>query len=233
MGLTACRRPPNIEPWLTALLAANEDRHFQRARDDLNHRFGAVKATAPSIKSAGPEDAGASWPTLRSLQRERVGERRFVVLISEVINWTPTVSSGGAEVMVSRLRQRALVTGQLDEGRRMTYAITWDDWHESLRSDLLRRAEAARHHPDAGWLCRRAPGEHPDSGGHSEFARETATGAIFKAADLIGNGWTGVHISDENYKIYWPDRFDQLNVGQTSGTASRVRGRAGELDDPG
>src|SRR5260370_35142104 len=49
-----------------------------------------------------------------------------------------------------------LVTGQWDEGRRMTYAITWDDCHESLRSDLLRRAEAARHHPDAGWLCRRA-----------------------------------------------------------------------------
>src|SRR5260370_1256514 len=47
-----------------------------------------------------------------------------------------------------------LVTGQWDEGRRMTYAITWDDCHESLRSDLLRRA---RHHPDAGWLCRRAP----------------------------------------------------------------------------
>jgi hypothetical protein len=55
-------------------------------------------------------------------------------------------------------------------------------------------------------------GEHPDSGGHSEFARETAAGAVFKAADLIGNGWTGVHISDENYKIYWPDRFDQLYV---------------------
>src|SRR6266853_1306444 len=59
--------------------------------------------------------------------------------------------------MVSRLRQRALVTGPMDEDRGLTCAINWDDWHESLRSDLLRRAEAARHHPDAGWLCRRAP----------------------------------------------------------------------------
>jgi hypothetical protein len=53
-------------------------------------------------------------------------------------------------------------------------------------------------------------GENPGSGGHSEFARETAAGAVFKAADLIGNGWTSVHISDENSKIYWPDQFDQL-----------------------
>jgi hypothetical protein len=55
-------------------------------------------------------------------------------------------------------------------------------------------------------------GEHPGSGGHSEFARETAAGAVFKAADLIGHGWTGVHISDGKNNIYWPDRFDQLYV---------------------
>jgi hypothetical protein len=55
-------------------------------------------------------------------------------------------------------------------------------------------------------------GERPDSGGHSEFARESATGAVFKAADLIGNGWTCVYISDENLKIYWPDGFEQLCV---------------------
>src|SRR5260370_19482498 len=71
--------------------------------------------------------------------------------------WTPIVSSGDVAVMVSRLRQRALVTGPMDEDRGLTWAINWDDWHESLRSDLLRRAEAARHHPDASWLCRRAP----------------------------------------------------------------------------
>jgi hypothetical protein len=53
-------------------------------------------------------------------------------------------------------------------------------------------------------------GDYPDSGGHSEFARETAAGAVFKAADLIGNGWTSVHILDEKNKIYWPDQFDQL-----------------------
>src|SRR5260370_324967 len=53
--------------------------------------------------------------------------------------WTPIVSSGDVAVMVSRLRQRALVTGPMDEDRRMTCAINWDDWHESLRSDLLRR----------------------------------------------------------------------------------------------
>ena len=56
----------------------------------------------------------------------------------------------------------------------------------------------------------RIHGEYPGSGGHSEFARETAAGAVFKAADLIGNGWTSVHISDEKNKIYWPDQFDQL-----------------------
>jgi hypothetical protein len=53
-------------------------------------------------------------------------------------------------------------------------------------------------------------GEHPRRGGHSEFARETAAGAVFKAADLIGDGWMSVHISDEKNKIYWPDQFDQL-----------------------
>jgi hypothetical protein len=40
-------------------------------------------------------------------------------------------------------------------------------------------------------------GEHPGSGGHWEFARETAAGAVLKAADLISDGWTGVHISDD------------------------------------
>jgi hypothetical protein len=54
--------------------------------------------------------------------------------------------------------------------------------------------------------------EHPGSGGHSEFVRESAAGAVFKAANLIGDGWLGVHISDEKNKIYWPDRFDQLYV---------------------
>jgi hypothetical protein len=54
-------------------------------------------------------------------------------------------------------------------------------------------------------------GEHP-SGSRSKFARDTAAGAVFKAADLMGDGWTGVHISDEKNKIYWPDRFDQLYV---------------------
>jgi hypothetical protein len=41
---------------------------------------------------------------------------------------------------------------------------------------------------------------------------ETAAGAVFKAADLISDGWTSVHISDEKKKIYWPDRFDQLYI---------------------
>jgi hypothetical protein len=40
-------------------------------------------------------------------------------------------------------------------------------------------------------------GEHPGSGGHWEFARETAAGAVLKAADLISDGWAGVHISDD------------------------------------
>ncbi len=50
-------------------------------------------------------------------------------------------------------------------------------------------------------------GEHPGGGGHSEFTRDTATGAVFKAADLVGDGWTGVHICDEKNQIYWPDLF--------------------------
>ena len=40
-------------------------------------------------------------------------------------------------------------------------------------------------------------GEHPD-GDHSEFVRITAAGAVFKAADLMGLGYTGVHICDQN-----------------------------------
>jgi hypothetical protein len=49
----------------------------------------------------------------------------------------PQASCDGVAVTVSRLRQRVLVTGQMDEARRMTYA----NWHQSLRCDLLRRAE--------------------------------------------------------------------------------------------
>src|SRR6266851_2194224 len=74
-----------------------------------------------------------------SLSRARVG-----VSDSVRSRWLPIVSSGYVAVMVSRLRQRALVTGPMDEDRGLTCAINWDDWHESLRSDLLRRAEAAR-----------------------------------------------------------------------------------------
>jgi len=50
------------------------------------------------------------------------------------------------------------------------------------------------------------------NGDHSKFIRSTVVGAVFKAADLMGNGWTGVHICDETNQIYWPDRFDQLPV---------------------
>jgi hypothetical protein len=55
-------------------------------------------------------------------------------------------------------------------------------------------------------------GEHPNGACHSEFDRASALGAVFKAADLMGDGWESVHISDEGNKIYWPDRFDQLYV---------------------
>jgi hypothetical protein len=47
-------------------------------------------------------------------------------------------------------------------------------------------------------------------GGHSEFSRATAAGAVFKAADLVGDGWTGVHISDAKDNIYWPARFNRI-----------------------
>ena len=59
-------------------------------------------------------------------------------------------------------------------------------------------------------------GEHP-YGDHSEFVRITAAGAVFKAADLLGNGYTGVHICDQNSQIFWPDTFDQLFVMRQSG----------------
>ena len=39
----------------------------------------------------------------------------------------------------------------------------------------------------------------------------------FKAADLMSNGWTRVHILDEKSVIYWPDGFDQL-VSKPSST---------------
>ena len=55
-------------------------------------------------------------------------------------------------------------------------------------------------------------GEHPNGAGHSEFDRATALGAVFKATDLADGGWKGVHISDEENRIYWPNRFDQLYV---------------------
>src|SRR4051812_12280209 len=44
-------------------------------------------------------------------------------------------------------------------------------------------------------------GEHPD-GDHSEFVRITAAGAVFKAADLMGHGYTSVHICDQNSQIF-------------------------------
>jgi hypothetical protein len=52
-------------------------------------------------------------------------------------------------------------------------------------------------------------GKNP-CGGHSEFERATAAGAVFKAADLLGDGWSGVHISDAKNKIYWPARFNRI-----------------------
>jgi hypothetical protein len=52
-------------------------------------------------------------------------------------------------------------------------------------------------------------GKNP-CGGHSEFERVTAAGAVFKAADLVGDGWSGVHISDAKNKIYWPARFNRI-----------------------
>jgi hypothetical protein len=58
-------------------------------------------------------------------------------------------------------------------------------------------------------------GEHPDGGGHSKFTRDTATGAVFKAADLMRDGWTGVHICDEQNQIYWPDRFHLVSKSNT------------------
>lgn len=47
-------------------------------------------------------------------------------------------------------------------------------------------------------------GKHPGSGGHWEFARKTVAGAVLKAADLISNGWTGVHISDDKEQNLLP-----------------------------
>jgi len=54
-------------------------------------------------------------------------------------------------------------------------------------------------------------GDHPNGAGHSEFIRDTATGAVFKAADLISDGWAGVHICDEKNQIHWPDGFHLMS----------------------
>ena len=43
-------------------------------------------------------------------------------------------------------------------------------------------------------------GEQPGGRGYAEFTRETAVGAVFKATDLIDEGWTDVHICDRNSK---------------------------------
>jgi hypothetical protein len=51
--------------------------------------------------------------------------------------------------------------------------------------------------------------EHRDDD-PSKFVRISVAGAVFKATDLMGNGWAGVHICDERNQIYWPDRFEQL-----------------------
>jgi len=63
-----------------------------------------------------------------------------------------------------------------------------------------------------------------------------SAGAVFKAADLMGRGWTGVHICDQNQRIFWPDAFDQLYVVRKIGRlaarwspnrhVSRMRGSA-------
>jgi hypothetical protein len=42
----------------------------------------------------------------------------------------------------------------------------------------------------------------------------------FKAADVMGNGWTGVHICDQNNQIYWPEAFDQLGANRTLSAVS-------------
>jgi hypothetical protein len=58
-------------------------------------------------------------------------------------------------------------------------------------------------------------GQHPGDGSHSKFTRDPAAGAIFKAADLMRDGWTGVHIRDEQNQIYWPDRFHLVSKSNT------------------
>jgi hypothetical protein len=58
-------------------------------------------------------------------------------------------------------------------------------------------------------------GENPGGGRRSKFTRDTATGAVFKAADLMRDGWTGVHIRDEQNQIYWPDRFHLVSKSNT------------------
>jgi hypothetical protein len=73
-------------------------------------------------------------------------------------------------------------------------------------------------------------GEYP-SGSRSKFARDTAAGAVFKAADLMGDGWTGVHISDEKNKIYWSDRFDQLYVVSKPNRAAQSRRETTQLGE--
>jgi len=55
-------------------------------------------------------------------------------------------------------------------------------------------------------------GEHPNGAGHSKFDRATALGAVFKATNLVSDGWKDVHISDQENMIYWPAQFDQLHV---------------------
>jgi len=56
----------------------------------------------------------------------------------------------------------------------------------------------------------RAPIIRKSRGGKLSAPLRSSRIAIDQAADLIGDGWTGVHISDQKNQIYWPDRFHQL-----------------------
>jgi hypothetical protein len=57
-------------------------------------------------------------------------------------------------------------------------------------------------------------GEHPD-GNRSAFARNTAAGAVFKAADLASSGMLDVHIIDTRTgRTYRHDEFHLLTGGK-------------------
>ena len=132
---------------------------------------------------------------------ERLGfaadHRRLVVLSTAGAWGIPLLSQYGERLKL--YRESFFAASHLTRCRRIRLLLPTGDTAHSIR--IAGEPGKVRPMPFTVY------GEHP-GGGHSEYTRDTAIGAVFKAADLMGDGWTSVHIGDERGQIFWPDQFD-------------------------